>query len=96
MSEPLSSGPPSPLRSALLETEGTHAHCRHCRERVSVSTPVAVAGWHTVHACTPQDAIEVNVRSPGAEPWAWRYAADAVAASLVPPPSATRRRGSSA
>jgi hypothetical protein len=85
MPEPLSTRPPSLPLSAFLESAGTHTHCRQCKERVSVSTPVAEAGWHTVHACTLQDTIEVNVRSPGAEPWAWRYAADAIAASLLPP-----------
>ena len=80
----------SPLQASLAG-EGTHAHCRGCKERVNVSTPTALAGWHTVHACTPEHAIEVNVRIPGAEPWAWRYVADAVTASMLPPKGTPRR-----
>lgn len=80
----------SPFQAALAAA-GTRAHCRGCKERVNVSTPSELAGWHTVHACTPEHAIEVNVRSPGTEPWAWRYAADAVAASLLPPKGTSRR-----
>jgi hypothetical protein len=78
---------------AALDAGGTHAHCRGCKERINVSAPVAATGWHTVHACTPEHAIEVNVRSAGAEPWAWRYTADAIAASLLPPKGTARRRG---
>lgn len=83
--------PPSLALHAYTGGTGTHAHCRGCRERVCVSTPVEVAGWHQVHACTPEHAIEVNVRSAGAEPWAWRYVADAIAASLLPPKGTPRR-----
>jgi hypothetical protein len=84
----------SPPLSALLAVVGTHAHCRGCKERINVSTPVAREGWHTVHACAPEHAIEVHVRSPGAEPWAWRYVADAIAADLPLAPGTPRRRGS--
>jgi hypothetical protein len=85
--------PYSPLLSSALGGAGTHAHCRGCKERICVSTPVAIAGWHTVHACSPEHVIEVNVREPGAEPWAWRYAADAVAASQAQVPPTKRRPG---
>ncbi len=88
-------GPPNLALHAYLDGTGIHAHCRGCRERVNVSTPVAEAGWHTVHACTAEHTIEVNVRSAGAEPWAWRYLADAVAASLLPA-KGTPRRGRTA
>jgi len=91
---PLPTGPPTSLASALLSASGTHAHCRGCHARVNVSEPLARTGWHTVHACAPEHAIEVHVRSPGAEPWAWRYAADAAAASALAPPRELRRRGS--
>jgi hypothetical protein len=91
--DPIAASPPAPFR-ALLDGLGTHAHCRGCKERINVSTPVAAAGWHTVHSCAPEHAIEVNVRSPGAEPWAWRYVADAVAADAAEVPGSTRRRGS--
>jgi len=90
-SQPSTTGLPIPPLRAVLDAGGNHAHCRGCKERVNVSTPVALAGWHTVHACTPQDAIEVNVRSSGAEPWAWRYVADAIAASLLPAKGTPRR-----
>ena len=84
-------GPPQSFFTAL-QAPGAHAHCRGCKERINVSIPVAMPGWHTVHACAPEHAIEVNVRAPGAEPWAWRYAADAVAAADAPMPGPRRRR----
>jgi len=92
--DPLPAMVSSPPLSALLASVGTHAHCRGCKQHVNVSTPVAFEGWHTVHACAPEHAIEVNVRSPGAEPWAWRYVADAIAADAAPLPGVPRRRGS--
>jgi len=90
--DPLPAVPPTPSWR-LFESVGSHAHCRGCKERVDVGQPFEVPGWHPVHACSPENAIEVHVRSPGAEPWAWRYTADAVAASSAPAPGATRRRG---
>jgi len=93
--DPLPAIPSSPPLSALLAVVGTHAHCRGCKERVNVSVPVALQGWHTVHACAPEHAIEVHVRSPGAEPWAWRYVADTAAADVAPLPGVPRRRGAS-
>jgi hypothetical protein len=92
-SSPLPTGPPAVLIRALFDAGGSHAHCRGCRERVNVGTPMEQPGWHTVHACAPEHAIEVNVRSPGAEPWAWRYVADAAAASAAVLPTVKRRRG---
>ena len=92
--DPLPASPSSPPLTSLLAAVGTHAHCRGCKERINVSMPVASAGWHTVHACAPEHAIEVHVRSPGAQPWAWRYVADAVAADVPPATGAPRRRGS--
>ena len=91
--DPLPAAPPAEPFRSLFDTVGTHAHCRGCKERVNVSTPFAVAGWHAVHACSPENAIEVHVRDPGAEPWAWRYTADAVAASSAPAPGSPRRHG---
>jgi hypothetical protein len=85
--------PFSPMLSSMLGGTGIHAHCRGCKERICVSTPVAEVGWHTVHACSPEHVIEVNVREPGTEPWAWRYAADAVAASQVQALPSKRRPG---
>ncbi len=91
---PPPTGPPSTPLFGLLEAAGTHAHCRGCKERVNVSAPVALAGWHTVHACAPEHAIEVNVRAAGAAPWAWRYAADISppAAPLAPRPGSWKDR----
>jgi hypothetical protein len=91
-----SSLPVSSSLSALsdaLAAAGHHVRCRGCKEPVLVSKAVATVGWHTVHACTPEQAIEVNVREAGAEPWAWRYAADAVAASIAQVAPAKRRPG---
>lgn len=87
---PAPAPPRSPLLGALV-AGGTNAHCRGCMELVNVSMPAEQAGWYTVHACTPEHAIEVNVRSPGTDAWAWRYVADAVATSLLPPKGAPRQ-----